>query len=370
MIVVSREASWIRIDAATRVELGPTSGAARTLEETPLPIDEGLDVTTQYEEQVEASAEPLQGARDAAERLQRLLEHFSLAPSEVKLLLSLLSLGSGTAKQLAVLTGISRPNVYPSLETLEAKGLVEKMPGVSAAWASLEADELIRRLGQAEEERFAARQNWLKDIRTTLQELPALRQRPASFCRFMDEVSAQVIYQKSMAAVEHEILVFNRGPFLGEMGPAVEVLDALVRGVAARALWQASDLAIPEGEETLSLARDYSLAGVEQRVVDELPISLAVLDKRVALISVPDDDPARGMYPLTFVAENRALALTMAAAFDQLWQNASACDYSHVTRDPHPLIATVRQVLAESENGAETSLGSTPPAGAPMAEPL
>jgi DNA-binding transcriptional ArsR family regulator len=79
------------------------------------------------------------------EQLRALLEGFSLTGYEARVLAALVRLRQATAKQLSARTGISQPNVYPALDSLATKNLVQRRPGSTVTWLSPGAEEVVTR---------------------------------------------------------------------------------------------------------------------------------------------------------------------------------------------------------------------------------
>lgn len=260
----------------------------------------------------------------SGEELHRLLERLSLSGSEARTLSALLVLGTATMNQLAQATGISRPNLYPVLESLQVRGLSERLPGRHAVWSSprpaevlavLEADEAAR--VAAAGEAFGRR---LEEARDALAALPTPAERAASAITVIDVARSIVIYEETIGTVDSEVLVFNRGPYAGDVEPSEGVLEALARGVRARALYQDVEL---DDTRLRHCADVYGRAGVEQRVVEALPVSMAVLGHALVLLTPPSDVlGTAGQPPVgeqTAVLRGEAMVELMTAAFEHFW---------------------------------------------------
>ena len=64
---------------------------------------------------------------------------------------------------------------------------------------------------------------------------------------------------------------------------------------------------------------EFIRAGEQARVVDELPLKLAIIDRRIAMFSLKD--PVAGSEGLTIlVVEHPALAALLEIAFDAVWE--------------------------------------------------
>lgn len=260
-------------------------------------------------------------ATDMAE-LCALFETFSIGSRESKVLAGLVHLGWATPMQLSRLTGISRPTVYPVLESLTFQNLVARKPDSRGTWICPEVDELLARLRSSEARRLDEAQESLS--RRTSQAQAFMARLAGSgdsgppTLSLVEEARLVHMYEEAMAWVRTEILVFNRGPYTGDIVVSPAVLSAVERGVKARALYQAFELAGPDCE-LRAVVEVYAAAGVELRVAESLPVSLAVLDRTLALMKVPESEDSDLAYLGSVVVHNPGVAGLLADSFDSLW---------------------------------------------------
>ena len=84
----------------------------------------------------------------------RLLKAFGLTENEARAYLALLELGEVGASTVGRKSGISRGKVYPVLDRLQAKGLIEILPGAPQAYRAMDLKRMLDR--QAQEARAKA----------------------------------------------------------------------------------------------------------------------------------------------------------------------------------------------------------------------
>ena len=153
-------------------------------------------------------------------------------------------------------------------------------------------------------------------------------------------------YGRRLAAAQNEVLVFNKGPYLSGIGePNPAALDLVRRGVTTRALYQQSDFDGPQGEALRRETEAYIAAGVQARVVEALPIKLALFDGRVAMFPLehpytPDPADATNLH-----FEHPGFAAFARAAFEHYW--AQGRPYSAAA--PRETAGTARGVTATRE---------------------
>ena len=265
-------------------------------------------------------------AASVLESLQEDLEAFGLSGYEARVLLALLQLGSAPASELARVAGLGRTNVYPTIVSLQAKGLADAVPGKTGAWSAPDRQEALGRLYRREEQRLrelALRRERAQENLATLG--PPRSTVPVPYVhsiRGADDTKA--CYERLLATARTEVLVFNRPPYSWSPEQVnTAVVDTLGRGVRIRVLYQSVQLAEPEAERFRAVHEEYHAAGVKARVVDELPIKLAVADNAMVLLAMADPIAPDIGFPTNLLVEHPGFAGFAVAAFEQIWSLAT-----------------------------------------------
>lgn len=261
------------------------------------------------------------------ETLLHEFEQLDLSPYEARLLLALLRLGSANSAQLARHSGVPRTSTYQVLEELNRKGLAQRLSvDGPAVWASPGREEVFDRLDAAEEERL--RQHRIRTAQLREMLARTFPETPEAAVPYVHVIqgAAQVssIYDRLVTEATGELLVFNRPPYsLAPDQVNQAVVTAVRRGVASRVLYQAPQWSDPNAEAFRTAMGAYHAAGVEGRMVAELPVKLAVADRRVALLAMTDPVLPEIGFPTTLLVEHPGFAILQAAAFDALWAQGS-----------------------------------------------
>ena len=254
------------------------------------------------------------------ESLWREFVELGLVPYEARALVALLAFGAGKAPEIAQLAGVPRTSMYLTLEALCTKGLAERLPGDGPTmWAAPGGDEVLDRLRAAQAERLRAHEARIERVREMLVEsLPSSPAAPLPYVHVVRR-AAQVkrIYDAMLRNAQSELVMFTRPPYVS-MAVNPVVLDTLARGVRARVLYQADKVGEPAAQGWL---RAYHDAGVEARLVADMPLKLVVVDRREALVAMADPALAQD-YPTTLHVEHAGYAALHANAFEQSWAEA------------------------------------------------
>jgi len=259
--------------------------------------------------------------------LRRQLEALGLAGNEARCVLGLLRVGSATATELSRVAGVPRTAIYALLEALEAKHLVDQVCGDgsgprSTQWATPGRVELLARLRTAQRLRLREAEALIDQLDSSLEAaLPDHPPAPLPYLHLIRDASQnRVVYERLLEAAEVEVLVFNKAPYSWASGPVnPAVLDALARGVDARAIYEAGPLYHPDAGEFRREHEAYMAAGVRGVVVDELPLKLAVFDRKAVLTAVVDQALSAPGYPTALLIEHPAYAAASAATFEHHW---------------------------------------------------
>lgn len=273
--------------------------------------------------------EPVVLSEGAAEALHAAFGAFGLTPYQARVLVSLLRMDCGTCMDIASVAGVPRTSIYQILDELEAKDLACRLPGPGpAVWASVGHRDTIIRLVATEERRLIQ----LKDRAARVEEL--LQATAPSEGAAAPSPSVHVIhdpgrvaalYEQLLRRTQEELLVFNRPPYFSAVGrPRPVVLDTC-RRVRTRVLYQRAQVVEQSDGAWKKEMAAYHEAGAEGRVVDELPMKLAVFDRKVALVTLADSHTGEGVL-ITMLVEHPQFGAGHASAFEVLWSRARPYD--------------------------------------------
>jgi len=257
-------------------------------------------------------------------RLQPVFEELGLNGYQARVLLALLQVGSATAVQLARLSGVPRTSVYPVLNELEDKRLISQVAGRSTSWVSPGEEVVLDRLYAEHRERFANLENRIESARQMLAQLAFPSAAATPYVHVIHSApQSRLAFEQALSATTSELLMFTRPPWSWPKGSGNEtVLGSMARGVKAKALYQASDLEDPHGASSRAELDAYHAAGTAGRVVDELPMKLAIFDRQVALLALSDPKLADVGFPTSLLVEHPGYANLQAVAFEQLFSGA------------------------------------------------
>jgi len=262
------------------------------------------------------------GDGSAYDTLRADFEDLGLNGYESRVLLALFQLGSATASQLARTCRIGRTSVYPVLESLTSKRLADALPG--RLWTSAGREAVLARLLAGQEERLEYLRKRTEAAHELLARVPTDASGALPFVHLItgvDQIRAN--YERLLGSVQSELLMFVRPPYTWAWGDVNQaVLDMLGRGVTARVIYDRGHLEMPEAEALRREHAAYLAAGVQARVSDELPVKLAIFDRKVVIVIMENPILPETGYPTTQLIEHPGYARVQADAFEHRWAQA------------------------------------------------
>ncbi|MFF5056600.1 helix-turn-helix domain-containing protein [Micromonospora sp. NPDC000663] len=249
-----------------------------------------------------------------------MLDVIGLTPAEEELYRCLLQLTTARIDELVRRLNRPREQVVAEVEALRAKGLVQptdadpdaplrpNAPDVALGATLLRRQEDLEaarhRVTQlAEEYRSGLRRHHVDHLVEVITGTGVLRDR----------------LRDLQNSARTEVLWFCRANPLAMAGPEnLEEFDALARGVSYRAIYEREMLLEPGA--LADLAKGVG-AGEQARVLDRLPVRLAIVDARTAICPlVPDRD---GGEPSAAVIGRSQLLDALLALFESHWRVAT-----------------------------------------------
>jgi len=284
------------------------------------------------------------GQQVLLERVQRDFEELGLNGYQARILVQLLRLGSATPTQLAEAAGVHRTSAYPALRELLTHGVAALVPGQTAVWTTPGRSEVVDRLWQAHEKRLQSLRGRVDTTRQLLEQLAPEEHTGVAVPQVQllsTAAQARGVYDRLLAAARHEFLVLSRPPYsaaaertkgerlktdeIGRDEVNPEVLQALMRGVEMRVLYERAGWDDPAASSFRSAMGRYHAAGVQGRIADRLPIKLVMADRRSALVALTDALLPDIGFPANLLVDHPGFCDYQAEGFDHLWEHAARC---------------------------------------------
>jgi sugar-specific transcriptional regulator TrmB len=245
------------------------------------------------------------------------LEELGLLPAEAQVYLALIRNGALGASAIANVTKVPRSSVYPTLNALIDKGLVEGGAGYGSRFSAVRAELALPSLIRREKEELVHRESVAKRLTDHLSSLAEpVEAGPEELIEVIRNPRAVAErFDRLQLEAEHLIEVFCKPPSFAKSGNPTEE-KTLRRGVRNRAIYEKAAL---EDGSIKPFFNKWVAAGEEARIYDgELPHKLAIFDSKVALM--PLIMPGEQMK--TVLIRHAQLVRTLSLAFQYIWDRS------------------------------------------------
>jgi sugar-specific transcriptional regulator TrmB/DNA-binding CsgD family transcriptional regulator len=277
-----------------------------------------------------------------------LLETLGLGTDEVVVYEALLEHGHSSQPQICEATLMSARQVRTALAALESRSLVSRTSGKPQRFAPAPPDVALEAL-------VLKRQDELERVRIVAGHLAAkfhasqATSDAAQVVEVLNSVDAVVhrFAQLQNEAV-NEVLILDSPPYRVSDTPPVNdaELDALARGVTYRVVYDRAALEAMAPDAFAEIG-SYVSAGEQARLTPVLPLKLAIIDRRVAVVPLRTQQVA---LHCCIVVHPCSLLDALIYIFESLWESAQEVGLATETVDsPERSPGTTvqdRQILA------------------------
>jgi sugar-specific transcriptional regulator TrmB len=261
------------------------------------------------------------------QRFWRRLQQLGLNAYESRSYLVLLGHPKFKALELAARAHVPRQKIYEVLDSLVEKGFAQVVQEKTKLFSAVEPSLAIP--GYLGRKRQALEQELTDNGRTgtaLIDDLAALYSEgqggrgTLDFLRIVTEPSQTAAeYRRMLSEVQQEYIEFSRPPYAVDPLQEKLVKQAVSAGVSCRLLLEEATL---DDDHRQRLA-DYSSSGVEVRVVDSLPMKLAIFDGRHGMIALLDPVITRPTWTAV-VFHHEGMGEAMKGLFEERWRHARA----------------------------------------------
>lgn len=246
-----------------------------------------------------------------------MLQRIGFNRTEARVYMALLEGNSFKAGEIAIRSGVPRQKVYDALKNLSHKGFCTYKPGkiqrYSAADPRISIDDYIN--AQKEQERI--REATAIELLAKLEAMHKNNKQHFNSLEFIEIVRGRNQIDKRILQLEAEtkntLLGFIKAPYV-KPPPKINVNNLINKGISLRCIYEIDGW---KGCDFLQQQIEY---GIEARFVEQLPMKMAVYDKKSVLLDfhLPMETPTY----TTVVIEQPYFAQLMEMTFNALWKTA------------------------------------------------
>ncbi|MFG1709531.1 LuxR C-terminal-related transcriptional regulator [Nonomuraea sp. M3C6] len=222
-----------------------------------------------------------------------------------------------TLPELAAHTGRTTVALRRACSRLEALGLVSRMAGRPVRFLPTRPDVAVAALISRREEGLA--QARLAALALLAETPRTENQAPEELVEVVQGQAAVVQrFTQLQQTATNELLVLDRPPYAQDPTEQnVEEMERLAHGVLVRGIYDVSALEIPG---KLRLAQESAAAGEQARISPEVPMKLAIADRKTAILPLSTDASAHA--DSAVIVHSSTLLDALVTLFEVLWRSA------------------------------------------------
>ncbi|MGE5333598.1 MAG: TrmB family transcriptional regulator [Nitrososphaerota archaeon] len=256
-----------------------------------------------------------------------LLESLGVSEAEERVYRALLRNPTAVLSDLAIAAGVSQVQLRRILSTLKMKGLISRSVRKGSGYAPVFPDVAVEGLIHRRQEELEQIRSYLPQLRKEFHN-PAERGNPMEFVEVVSgrRAVARRFAQLQRSATE-TILTFDKPPYAqpdNADGQPINQLEfqRLAESVQYRAIYSAEALAVPGRSQVIHA---YVKAGELARVAPDVPMKLAIADRRLAImpfITQAADPNTPAAVESAVVFHQSSLLDALVTLFEEVWERA------------------------------------------------
>lgn len=274
------------------------------------------------------------------EELIKEVRQLGLNSYESKVYLALIERDSLSVSEASKISGVPRARAYDILDGLVTSGLATLKPGRYKRYSAADPDSFGQKLLSRNESSFAKQKETIERVTLKLKRKfessinnKDNRSDPLEYVEIIkDPYQIHRRFMQLVGEAREEILVFTKPPYTGPRDILEEQTEQqaepLRQGISIRSVYE-----LPKDEEEIEWwVNDLDTAaghGEKTRVIEELPMKMAIFDEKIVMIPLEDPIPTATSFTAQII-EHRSLARGLKILFETLWRRSR--DY-HVLKD-------------------------------------
>ena len=256
------------------------------------------------------------------------LQNIGISRREAEVYIALLQKKEFTAPELAKLTTITRTKIYEILQNLVRKGVCNEnyrdgqkvFRGIKPQIAiqnivsnySLEIEQKKQAAISLETELASLHKNNLNnndplDYIEVITDLGQIRNK----------------WNELQSNSKFEMLVFSKSPYSAGLEENIKDETAVInKGIKCKGIYEYADIESDgDMDQFLSMLSSYISAGEEIRLIESLPIKLAIIDEKIAMLALNDPVSLKPSIT-TMVVNHPNFALAQKEVFESYWNKS------------------------------------------------
>ena len=258
------------------------------------------------------------------EKLQKL----GLSKRESEVYIALLTKKEFTAPEIGKITSVSRNKSYEVLQSLVKKNLcTEKFKNGTKVFSGIKPDIALQNIISIQENELKEKKELTAQFSKELMKLHAANKNssgPLDYIEvFTDIGQVKDRWESIERNTKKELLVFTKPPYSVSLEDTLEVAEEVKKNkIVIKSIYEYKTLqSIEEATNLLKMIDIYKKMGEEARIIEELPMKLAISDLTTTVF-VLDDKISMQSGMTTMIVEHSGFATALEKVFDGYWKEA------------------------------------------------
>ena len=272
--------------------------------------------------------------RDTLKRKKKLkdlfekLQNIGISKREAEVYIALLQKNEFTAPELAKITTITRTKIYEILQNLIRKGICnENYRDGQKVFRGIKPQIAIQNIVSNYELEIEKK----KQAAISLEkELAAIyknnlhNDNPLNYIEVINDLGqVRNRWIEIQSNSKYEMLVFNKAPY--SVSPENNIKDetaVIDKGIKYKAIYEYDEIkSDSDMDQFIKMLSSYISMGEELRLIEKLPIKLAVIDEKITMLSLNDPVSLKPSIT-TMVVNHPSFALAQKEVFESYWNKS------------------------------------------------
>lgn len=262
------------------------------------------------------------------EKLQKL----GLSKRESEVYIALLTKKEFTAPEIGKITSVSRNKSYEVLQSLVKKKLcTQKYKDGTKIFIGIRPDIALQNIISGYEKDLKEKKDFTADFSKELMKLHTANKHSSSSLDyievFTDIGQVKERWENIERNTKKELLVFTKPPYSVSLEDTLKIAGEVKKNkITVKSIYEFKSLKnIEEANNLLKMIDIYKKMGEEAKIIEELPMKLAVSDNNITVF-VLDDKITVQPSMTTIIVEHPGFAIALKKVFDSYWKDALPID--------------------------------------------
>jgi|WetSurMetagenome_2_1015567.scaffolds.fasta_scaffold01847_4 HTH-type transcriptional regulator, sugar sensing transcriptional regulator len=262
------------------------------------------------------------------EKLQKL----GLSKRESEVYIALLTKKEFTAPEIGKITSVSRNKSYEVLQSLVKKNLcTQKYKDGTKIFIGIRPDIALQNIISSQEKDLNEKKEFTANFSKELMKLHTANKHSSGSLDyievFTDIGQVKVRWENIERNTKNELLVFTKPPYSVSLEDTLEIAGEVKKNkISVKSIYEFKTLkTIEEINNLLKMIDVYKKMGEEAKIIEELPMKLAISDINTTVF-VLDDKITMQPSMTTMIVEHPGFAIALKKVFEAYWKEATPID--------------------------------------------